>query len=307
MIKPIIVLGMHRGGTSLVGELLHAWGASAGQKELLIPADEDNRQGYWEYLPFVRFNQHLLESAGASWVVPLSREDDVLLEASSLEPIKRQEAVSLIGSMPVDKPWFWKDPRTSVLLPFWKRVWGPVTYVIAVRHPIEIAMSLRKRNRLPVSASLLLWQKYMIDTLAHTEGTASRIFMDFDELIRDPEAECQRLASFLEGEYGPSNQLESLSTMRRAVNPSQRHHRSMVQLRQAPQATAAQEDLYALLQRKTLNASEPFDHSRFPLYAGWREYLQTLAVLGQMWSLFSHKEKALLAQMSTAELQIFGL
>src|SRR6185436_19303562 len=47
---PMVVLGMHRSGTSVVAEILHAMGAYAGRSDELMPPDLFNPTGYWEHL-----------------------------------------------------------------------------------------------------------------------------------------------------------------------------------------------------------------------------------------------------------------
>ena len=47
----IIVLGVERSGTSVVAEMIHRWGAYAGDQEKLHKADVHAPRGYWEYLP----------------------------------------------------------------------------------------------------------------------------------------------------------------------------------------------------------------------------------------------------------------
>ncbi|HUY15430.1 MAG TPA: sulfotransferase family protein, partial [Terriglobia bacterium] len=63
MQKRIIVLGMHRSGTSLVAEAVHKWGAFGNDE--FLPTDYRNPQGYWEYAPLVHFNRRLMVSAGS--------------------------------------------------------------------------------------------------------------------------------------------------------------------------------------------------------------------------------------------------
>lgn len=49
--RPVIVLGAERSGTSACAEMVHAWGAHAGDPGDLPAADELNPRGRWEYLP----------------------------------------------------------------------------------------------------------------------------------------------------------------------------------------------------------------------------------------------------------------
>jgi hypothetical protein len=48
---PVIVLGAERSGTSVCAEMVHAWGAYAGEPGELAAADELNAHGRWEFLP----------------------------------------------------------------------------------------------------------------------------------------------------------------------------------------------------------------------------------------------------------------
>ena len=66
--QPIIILGAERSGTSLVAEMVHAWGAFAGASEKLHAADAHAPRGYWEYLPLWVFLAELWDFAsGATW------------------------------------------------------------------------------------------------------------------------------------------------------------------------------------------------------------------------------------------------
>lgn len=69
MSRGVLVLGMHRSGTSLTASLISAWGAYAGEHHL-IPGDTWNPAGYWEYLPLVRLNMDLLNAVGARTMIP---------------------------------------------------------------------------------------------------------------------------------------------------------------------------------------------------------------------------------------------
>jgi hypothetical protein len=63
--KAILVLGMHRSGTSVVSGAMVRLGAAAPRT--LMPATHDNMRGYWESTRIVYFNEELLASAGSTW------------------------------------------------------------------------------------------------------------------------------------------------------------------------------------------------------------------------------------------------
>ena len=63
--QAILVLGMHRSGTSALGGVVSMLGAAA--PKTLLPANGGNPRGYWESLPLERANNDLLASAGSRW------------------------------------------------------------------------------------------------------------------------------------------------------------------------------------------------------------------------------------------------
>src|SRR3954454_25384432 len=96
MSRPIVVLGMHRGGTSLIADLIRCWGAYAGNESKLLLADENNQQGYWEYIPLISFNDNLLNSIGSTWLVPPGSEAEETLRARASEIAYKQRAEQLV-------------------------------------------------------------------------------------------------------------------------------------------------------------------------------------------------------------------
>ena len=56
--------------------------------------------------------------------------------------------------------WGWKDPRTTILLPFWQMLIPNLRFVIGVRNPLEVARSLRKRDGMSIGAGAYLWYRY---------------------------------------------------------------------------------------------------------------------------------------------------
>jgi hypothetical protein len=309
MKKGIVVLGMHRSGTSLVANLLHSWGAYAGDKQELLPGDKNNLQGYWEYIPLVRLNHELLASLSASWFVPPGEDCQKIMESKDALPEYRQRALRLINSMEQSGcHWVWKDPRVSLLLPFWKEIWGDVIYVIVVRHPLETAISLRKRDQFPLSASLLLWQKYMLAILSNTEDSASKIYIQYDKLLRQPREYCQRLYTFLERFCeGQADQDRGVEGMLKAVNLTLWHNQIESSFSDVDQATPDQKALYSFLMEKAEDASAPFDETRFTPYAGWREYLQTISALRHIWSQSRSKDRLPQLSLTLEHRKLFGL
>ncbi len=225
MSRGVIVLGMHRSGTSLVAEMLHRGGVF-GRVQECLPSDRWNARGYWELVPLVEFNESLLRAVGASWSFPPSDNQDLFLSELAQQSSYRTQALNLLGSMqvPAHNDWFWKDPRLSLLLPFWREIWGEPRYVICVRDPIEICRSLLSRDKLSFSVSLTLWQRYMLSILRGTQNT-SALFVSYDRMLQQPRQECERLSNFLRSSEVGSDvaSLANTSAMRSAVDTHLRH------------------------------------------------------------------------------------
>ncbi len=72
----VLVLGMHRSGTSAVARLLDGLGLDAGPVEGLIGPTDHNPHGHFEVQALVDFNDRLLAELGGTWVAPPTHEPD---------------------------------------------------------------------------------------------------------------------------------------------------------------------------------------------------------------------------------------
>ena len=141
---PICIAGMHRSGTSMVTRVLHIAGLYLGREEDLKGPSEHNRDGFWEHRKFVELNEEILNELGGGWDCPPPFPDR-WTEADGLLRLK-EKAEALLEEFADREPWGWKDPRNSLTLPFWKELLPNLRVVMCVRHPLEVAWSLRSRN-----------------------------------------------------------------------------------------------------------------------------------------------------------------
>lgn len=295
MPKAIIVLGMHRSGTSMVAELAEMWGAFGNDN--FLPVDSRNPQGYWEYAPLVHFNRRLLLAAGSESFVPPSDEDLKRLEEWALESVWRDEASQLIAGMESgNRVWYWKDPRLAVMLPFWQKIWGDVVYVVTVREPLDTALSLKKRDTFPTTAGHLMWQRYMTAILKDTDAHPHRIFVQYERILAQPLDECRRLCDFLDqhcpldDRQPPEKRVES---MLKAVNPNLRSHASDGGFFSSPEVSEGQKNLYRYLHARALSLEECLAPDVFDIYPGWRDYLRSVVTLKQVRAALRKKERPL--------------
>ena len=190
----LVILGMHRSGTSSLAGLLSRLGCSLGDD--LLEANEWNPLGYGEHREVVERHDALLRGAGLTW--DSARAPDVGAAA-----LREAEAdfVALLERDFSDTPLFaLKDPRMCRLLPLWSAVFAAAgvdaRYVIMLRHPLEIAASLARRDGFELSRSLLLWGTHVIAAERETRG-ARRAFVDYAGLMRDWRGVATRLGEDL--------------------------------------------------------------------------------------------------------------
>ena len=180
----VVVLGMHRSGTSAITRGLTALGVELGQT--LIPAMPDNPSGFWEDRDITNLNIELLRHLGHDYhssLVPILESD----LASERMSAFRLRAVELLRQKTAANAIFGiKDPRTARLLPFWQAIYDHlgfiVGYVIAVRNPLSVARSLNVRNEFESEKSHYLWLEHMVPAVLET-SSARRVFVNYDNLM----------------------------------------------------------------------------------------------------------------------------
>ncbi len=181
----ILVLGMHRSGTSALTRIINLIGAEA--PKTLMPASPDNIRGYWESSKFMGLNQKILKELGSSW------DDWLPLDFNRLQDDRKDylinEFIDLIdiefGTAPI---FVLKDPRLCRMVPFVIEVLEKANIVpkvvIPFRNPLEVAASLNKRNNFSVQKSLLLWLVHNLEAIIHTSALP-RVFAAYDDLLNN--------------------------------------------------------------------------------------------------------------------------
>ncbi|MCG2581729.1 MAG: glycosyltransferase [Marinobacter sp.] len=198
MKRVIVVLGMHRSGTSAITRGLQVLGADLGP-ELMPGVVGDNDKGFWEDLGCFRINERVLEKLGSSWdaLAEISAED---LQSETLAE-ERRDAVALLRERLEGVDVFaFKDPRTVNLLPFWQDVFRELNlddrYLIALRNPRSVADSLARRNGFAREKSFCLWMKHTCNSLIHGTDKPA-VVVDYDLFLGAPGRELARMAQVL--------------------------------------------------------------------------------------------------------------
>jgi len=195
----IVVLGMHRSGTSTMTRALQAMGVELGSR-LMPPVEGVNDKGFWEDLDLNLLNIEVLGALNRDWhyLAPVAENFVELLCGKGFLSRAEELLRRKIGQSPV---FGFKDPRVTILLPFWQRVFAlcdiDVSYVLALRNPVSVAKSLARREHFEFRKSTLLWLGHVLSMMRCTMGAKRRILVDYDRLVQAPGSELQRVAGRL--------------------------------------------------------------------------------------------------------------
>ncbi len=220
----VVVLGMHRSGTSLVAELVHRLGVDLPE-ELMPPHPQDNPRGYFESREVAAINNQILASAGMSWADPGRLPPAALADTDG--SVTRQAGALLDRDFGASERFVLKDPRFCRLLPPWlgalRQRCDDLVFLHVVRHPDAVLASLRRRLEAPAirsaavaseSQGRLLWLRYNLEAERHTRGER-RLILSYEEMVVDPVPEIRRIAGTLDVDPDP----DLLTRLVRVVAP----------------------------------------------------------------------------------------
>lgn len=175
----IVVLGMHRSGTSAVARLINMMGVYYGPEGSLVGATEHNAKGFWERRELVTINAQLLNSRGCTWFDLSGWQLDRADHSRSAQSIK-----SFVFELDSHRPWLLKDPRLCMTLANWLPYLEVPLVVVVFRSPLEIAQSLQRRNNMSFEHALALWETYAIGII---RGASSlpKVFTSYESLMAD--------------------------------------------------------------------------------------------------------------------------
>lgn len=219
----VIVLGMHRSGTSALTGLLIRLGGDG--PATLMEKTEDNPIGYFESQALCRLQDELLESAGTSWDGYRPFPEGWLTSFKANEFQDRLK--NLIEAEFGDSGFFVvKDPRICRLVPVWLKVLAEMEiqplFVHTHRNPTEVAQSLHKRDGFDREYGHLLWLRHVLEAEASTRGQ-KRSFTSYDRLLNGWPAEIEKFALEL-GISWPRYSASQLPELAAMIQPNLKHN-----------------------------------------------------------------------------------
>ena len=293
----LIVLGMHRSGTSAMSGVLAQMGCDL-PKDLMPPTDA-NPKGYFESYKAYHLNDDLLASAGSAW------DDSTVFNpdwyGSPRYPEYRRRAAKVVEEEFGDSGFFvLKDPRMCRLLPFWQQVLADLDvgprYVCIHRHPREVAASLTRREGWSETVGLLLWLRHVLEAEAGSRGKP-RSFVSYDMLLADWRGTVARIGDELELNW-PRHPDNAASDVEEFLSGELRHFRAASE--QMPKHSLAfgwVARAYEVLERWAADGEQAADHAEFDaLRAAFDEASPLLGLV----ALENRRLEAKLAKAETA-------
>lgn len=183
--QAILVLGMHRSGTSALAGISHLLGAAAPAG--MMEPEADNPLGFWESGPITALNEAIFRVLDCAWC------DSLAFDSANIGPTSRSELAPLLASVLTQEfgdaaLFVMKDPRFSLVLDLWLPTFVAmnvsVAPVLALRHPAEVASSLRRRDDMPIELAAPLWLHYTLEAERLTRGRR-RAVLSYDRMLQD--------------------------------------------------------------------------------------------------------------------------
>lgn len=195
----LVVIGMHRSGTSATTGALQCLGVQLGKK-LYSGHRNINAKGYFEHSDITDTNEEILLSLGTAW-------DDVLLKADAwwareeLRPFATKIRQYIRRDFANSPLWAIKDPRVCRLLPLWLEIFDSEGisphFLFVVRSPDAVHRSLERRDGFSREKSFLLWLMHYLEAERGSRGYP-RAFTLFDQFLESPKDELLRIEQQLE-------------------------------------------------------------------------------------------------------------
>ncbi|HEY0832840.1 MAG TPA: hypothetical protein VGE72_02925 [Azospirillum sp.] len=184
--RALVVLGMHRSGTSALAGTFHKLGLDFGSN-LMPPEEGSNEMGFWEHNSIVPIHERILRALDSHWSDPAALPVG-WTERPEIQELAREIADVLRHDFARPGDWGMKDPRMCRLLPLWLPLFAGVdarpVFVVTSRHPFEVARSLAKRDGMSLDRSYELWYRHMAEAEAYSRGHP-RVFLRYEALLAD--------------------------------------------------------------------------------------------------------------------------
>jgi hypothetical protein len=263
---PIVIVGTGRCGTSMVTRILSLCGMHIGKSsEMFNAANSNNPTGYWEHRSFLEINDEILRQFGGNELLPPNFPDEWQKDPS-LDPLVESAKAAIQHMSIASEIWGWKDPRTSLTLPFWQQLIPDLKVVVCIRNPLEVIRSFEDLlkgygaigSHVGTGQGYINWHTFTGLVISNTTSS-NRTFTFYEDYFPDYHKPLSDLLNFVGlPNVEPGSTLEDrLSALH---DPSLKHHnKTLEDLLESPVAPNRVKDLYVTILNSKSDpaASEP--------------------------------------------------
>lgn len=220
----LVVIGMHRSGTSATTGALQCLGIQLGKK-LYTGHQNINAKGYFEHSDIADTNEEALLALGSGW-------DDILIKpdnwwhSNALYPYTAKIREYIRKDFAKSQLWAIKDPRVCRLLPWWLEILKAENvlphFLFVVRSPNAVFRSLERRDGISKEKAYLLWTLHYLEAELWSRAHP-RTFMDFDTFLEAPLESFKKVESSLNLRF-PLSPAEAHACLEQFLDRSLRNH-----------------------------------------------------------------------------------
>ena len=258
----ILVVGMHRSGTSLLGSILQALGVSLPGP--LIPGDQHNPAGYFERSDITALQEELLIDLQRWWPSEQGTLDlhEGWLTTARAQRVAHQLKLLLKAEQGQHTgPWAIKDPRSSLLLPLWRQVAAeldqPLRLLLAFRDPAEVVTSLITRDAeatgMTAARAQALWIRHQQQLLLDAGDLPLQV-VSYSRWFDAPRAQIEALQTFC---CATERDAKARSAAMRCIRPDYRRSQSSSQ---TPKLHRRTQRWHHQLERAAADSPQPLRH-----------------------------------------------
>jgi glycosyltransferase involved in cell wall biosynthesis len=219
----IVVLGMHRSGTSAFARVINLLGAQMAAD--VLGAGAGNERGHWEPKRLLDLHDEILAAAGSRWD-DWRRVERGSIPAGQAAWFESEIKRLLLEEYSPGSLFVLKEPRLCRLNWLYAGVFTELgvrpRYILPIRNPLAVAASLNARDGMTAGYACLLWLRHVLDAEAATRASP-RAFVSYENLLADWR-QTMRLAGARIGVRWPRGHDDASAEIEAFLSAEEQHH-----------------------------------------------------------------------------------
>lgn len=220
----ILICGMHRTGSSTIAGSLHCGGYSIGHSKMAIDPNS-NFKGHFENQAVIDLNDKILAKSNLQWHSLTASFKHISKFADRAHTVNKIKELVLSEFKKESKICI-KDPRLSFLIPYWSEALISLEYdikiLINIRHPQEVALSLKNRDFFDTEKSLYLFSNHVLESVLHSSNQNVK-FCFYEELLENKDLYLNKILKQFELDLMTSSQQKAIKNFVDSKLKTQKH------------------------------------------------------------------------------------